>query len=626
MYKDNLFELIRKEEVVIWAGSGLSQYAGFPSGQTLGSILVKNLSKAEQQNINVNLPLPDLAEEFFRLKGNNRNTLIRILIDTFINKQPESTEYHERLSIIPHFKTIITTNYDTLIEDAFKQNGQVVISSKQIAYLEKQKTQIFKVHGDLSEPDSIIITKSDYNKFFKDNSENDVYWNVIKERLTTKNVLFLGYNIEDPNVSVIFDRITDALGSNRKECFLVAPNLPQHKVNDLIKRGIHYLNCTAAEIILDLIQNIKEHIIGDLESGETTADTFRKFLSNIDILPDIKAESRNYKVQALHGTSENVEGKINFSIKSDPEFISELEAYMTGKKFGNFEIAEDKILNADFRYGGLKFPDLEGISKLEFKSIPKISTTIDVRFHDGTEFIDIPVKLYGSHSVIEIHIELKNANLIVNMDITKLPETTYNFNYEHDEICKNVKDEIELFTFLSKLGGEEQFTVYAKSGESFSKTFPKMIPLIKESQYYLEYFNVLKLIEHHYRIRFSNINIHTITESTFNKVGIIKSSILGESIEYNWDDELPMDLIEFTDETLDQLKIINEVNEPVEAHYKVEEIIELHGHSINIGFKKVQVLESFVANLKSIIEEKEKTAIIKSKSKKIRISYSQTDE
>ena len=222
MHKDSLFELIRKEEVIIWAGSGLSLYAGFPSGKDLGSILVENLTKTEKLNINVNLPLPDLAEEFYRLKGNNKNTLIRILIDTFKNKQPKSTEYHEKLSIIPHFKTIITTNYDTLIEDAFKQKGQVIISSKQIAYLEKEKTQIFKVHGDLSEPDSIIITKSDYNNFFKDNSENDVYWTVIKERLSTKNVLFLGYNLEDPNVSVIFDRITDALGSNRKECFLVS--------------------------------------------------------------------------------------------------------------------------------------------------------------------------------------------------------------------------------------------------------------------------------------------------------------------------------------------------------------------------------------------------------------------
>lgn len=626
MSKDSLFELISKEDVIIWVGSGFSLYAGFPSGQSLGDILIESLSITERSLINKNLPLPELAEEFYRLKGNNRNTLIKILIETFKNNLPKSTEFHDKLSIIPHFKTIITTNYDTLIEDALKLKGQVVISSKQIPYLEKEKTQIFKVHGDLSEPDSIIITKSDYTNFLKDNRENDVYWNVIKERLSTKNVLFLGYNLEDLNVAAIFDRITDALGSNRKECFLVSPNLPHLKVNDLINKRIQYLDFTGEEFISELIENLKENIIGDLEKGKTSADTFRKFLSNINILPDLKAEIKNYKVNGLRGTNDNIEGKLNFTLENDLEFINELNDYINGKKFGDFEISEKKLINADFWYGGLKFPNSEGISKIQFKSIPRIVTTIDIRFDDGFELVDIPVKLYSSTSYIEIHIELKNAYLKLNLDLTFHPETKVKFTYEHNEFCNKVNEEIDFFTLLIKLCTGERFTFYSKSGQSYSYPLPQMTEFFDDSLFLLNYFKNLRIIEQYYNVRFMNINLNSITKKTNNLILTAISVINSQSREFDWDEELQMDLFDKSQKTIEQFSKFNDIDAPVIAYHKKEEVIEIHGQKIKLGFKKVEFQEPYVSNLESLLNGKEKFVRIRSKNRKIKVSFTKTYE
>ena len=44
MASKRIFELIRREEVVLFAGAGMSRYAGFPSGAELADILHKNLS------------------------------------------------------------------------------------------------------------------------------------------------------------------------------------------------------------------------------------------------------------------------------------------------------------------------------------------------------------------------------------------------------------------------------------------------------------------------------------------------------------------------------------------------------------------------------------------------------
>ena len=621
MYKENLFELIRKEEVIIWAGAGMSLYAGYPSAKRLAEILIENLTSKEKERIDINIPLPELAEEFYRLKGNNKNSLLQILNETF-QKKAESTDTHDRLAIIPHFSAIITTNYDSLFEDSYGQKAQKIYKTTQIPYINNKKTQIFKIHGDLSEPESIILTKSDYNKFFKDNEDNGTFWSVIRERLATKAVLFLGYNLEDPNVSVIFDRITDSLGENRKECFLVAPKLPQHKANNLIKKGIHYIDSTAEEIISELLLNLKEHIISDIERGKTSADTFRHFLANIDLLPDLKADNDSYKVTSLKGTKAGIHGTANFTFKNEKDFIKELNDFTHGKKFGTLEIPGDKLLNAEFWYGGVKFPDSEGILKLEFKSVPTLETKIDVRFDDGFDYQNTPIKLYGSPNLIEIHLEIENADIVVKVDLETMPEIKVNMNYKHKEVCKNVKTEIELFTLLMKLAEGRMFTVFPENGNAISKAFPKSTELLEHATFFYYYFTNLKKIENHYNVRFSNIHINSINDETLKTVEYIVAVFEEVYLDLDWDDELIMTLVDdYSDEVIEQFENVNKVSTPFVAHNKVEEIMELHGEKINLGYKKVEFMDTYVTNIEAIKKREDNVVRMKSRSKKMHLSY-----
>lgn len=598
-------------------------YAGFPSGQKLSEILLENLTESEKENININQPLPELAEDFYRLKGNNRNSLIKIIKKAFSEIKPLSTHIHDSLGIIPHFKTIITTNYDCLIEDAFQDKGEVIIISKSIPYLEKDKVQIFKVHGDFSLPDSIIITKSDYNNFFTNNTENDIYWTVIKERLSTNNVLFLGYNLEDPNVSVIFDRISTALGPNRKECFLVAPNLPKHKQTDLMKKGIHYIDTTAEQLITELIENLKENIIGDLEKGDTSADTFRNFLANIKLLPELKAEEKNFKLRSLYSTGETLEGKINFTVKNDPDFIKELNEFISGKGIGSFKISDDKLIDADLWYGGLKYPKFNG-GQLVIKSVPKIDTIVDVRFDDGTEFTEIPIKIYGANPIIEIHIELNNAIFNLHVDITSYPKTAVKFDYTHKDTCRSVREEIDLFTLMTYISKGLTFTTFTKKGETYTNSFPILQTLLEDSQYYLDYFKSLKKIENYYRVRFSDIEMDTITKSMHDKIKVLLSAIEGEFLEYYWDAELTFEIEDEIDQTINQLKAINNENGSFVGKLRTNKVIEVHGQEFDLGFERIEILNAHIVNLTALIDKKENLVKMRSKTKKALVSYSKS--
>ena len=77
-----LFELIRREEVVLFVGAGFSIDAGYPSGDSLRKIIYDDLNDSEKEEINEHLQLSELTEEFVQIRG-SRNSLIRILKDVY---------------------------------------------------------------------------------------------------------------------------------------------------------------------------------------------------------------------------------------------------------------------------------------------------------------------------------------------------------------------------------------------------------------------------------------------------------------------------------------------------------------------------------------------------------------
>ncbi|HVD97414.1 MAG TPA: SIR2 family protein [Cytophagaceae bacterium] len=630
MDKEALFSLIRQEDVVVWIGSGFSYYAGYPIGGTLSKILMDNLSEKEREQINPTQTLPGLSEEFYRLKS--RNTLIRILNKIYHDHIPSSTVSHDLLSKIPHFKTIITTNYDKLIENAYANKGQVILSINHIPYIDKNKVQIFKVHGDLSNPDSIVITQSDYNNFFKNDNENNVYWNVIKERLSTNSVLFIGYSLEDPNASIIFDKIYDAfagtLGNNRKECFLVAPNLPNHKINDLIKKGIHYINSTGEELINDLFSNLKETIIEDFENNKISPDTFREFISNFQLASEIRTDNEGYQLRSLRGLNEKVEGNITLTLKNDKELLDEFKKFVGGEKFGNFTVLKDDIVNIGFKYGELKLPYSDGIEKIEFQSLPKVTSNIDIRFENGFELGDISIKLFFSSTLLEIEANIKTNCLKYRIALPKsfVDEAVVDFSFEYEptSICKKVKDGIEFYTLLSKLTNGDKFKIYSEGKEVFSKELPYMEPIFDRATLYLDYYNNLKFIEQYFNIRFSDIGINSITNDSYDLVTKIIYIINGKDIEFKWNGEVKIELSENSEEMFERLKKANQDMAPVTIKYNEEEEIELHGQKINIGYKTVDYLQTYISNLDSILNGETNIALIRSKNKRGIVRYSKT--
>jgi SIR2-like domain len=114
---------------------------------------------------------------------------------------------------------MVTQNYDQLIEKAC---GHVNIahSSKEpgvardlsvIPYQPRRKATrwLLKMHGCVSAPDEIVITKEDYAKY--ESSRGRALSGLVQASLITKHLVFIGYSLTDPNYLRIVDEVRLAL-------------------------------------------------------------------------------------------------------------------------------------------------------------------------------------------------------------------------------------------------------------------------------------------------------------------------------------------------------------------------------------------------------------------------------
>jgi hypothetical protein len=618
MYKDFAFQLVRSGETVLWAGAGLSLYAGYLSAYDLAKTIYDELSEPEKQFISSTLSLPELAEEYERARG--RNSLLSLLKKAMII--PRNIEVHEKIASIPHFRTIITTNYDPLFELAYGNRCEKITHEQEVPYIDEKKVQVLKIHGDLSNRNSLILTKSDYLNFFKQDSYN-LLWNLVKERIATKNIILVGYSFEDPNTTVIFEKVFEALGCHRKEVFFVAPTekMSPYKLQDLNKRGIKVINSSGEAFIDDLLKDIETNIHKDFKNGWISADIYREFLSYYNQAPKLRSRQGGFMLDSIEAIDGELKSDFNFTIKQDDKLAQEIDDFMSGKKFGEVTIPDDVLVSSDIKVGGLPAPHTEdGIASWIFRSSPAKEFFFDICGPDGFELHDLKGEIFKSPLAGEIHIHYKNLKVKVRAEFDGQTNGQLRYHFVLSEPYARTSDGIQLFTLMHLLHKGEKFTAYTKDGHAINSSWIPDGKKYPDASSYLSYFKNLSQIEKHYGIRFQNIK--GLTSEAFQLVNRIVKVIAGEPI-----DELGLlraDISELTQEGIENIK--SNLESASNFHMRVEpmEEVELHDHSIKLGYRTVEISNPYLANYEKLIAGTETTIAIASRSNQIRSTFSDT--
>lgn len=120
-------------------------------------------------------------------------------------------------AIRPH--AVITTNYDLFLEGVF-QGYDTITGQTILRYNTNSFGEIFHIHGDVSDPTSLVLTATDYDE-----------WNQKKKYVSAKlltyfaehPVFLFGYGIGDPNVKAILRDIGELVASTEG----IIPNVYQ---------------------------------------------------------------------------------------------------------------------------------------------------------------------------------------------------------------------------------------------------------------------------------------------------------------------------------------------------------------------------------------------------------------
>jgi SIR2-like domain len=114
------------------------------------------------------------------------------------------------------FPVVITTNYDQLFENALAAVGKQPRVAVYTPNLEAttdyrdpttESPVVFKIHGDISRPETLVVTDEDYIQFVLRMSNKEPYDPVpltLKFYLTSWPTLFLGYSLLDYNLRLLF--------------------------------------------------------------------------------------------------------------------------------------------------------------------------------------------------------------------------------------------------------------------------------------------------------------------------------------------------------------------------------------------------------------------------------------
>jgi hypothetical protein len=127
------------------------------------------------------------------------------------------------------WKAVITTNFDTLLEDAFDHEKKAwcpVEDEKGIYQSSSQeRIPIIKLHGSISPDAGRVLTASDYQRF---DVEKDILKNYVLNLLVQHPVLFIGAGLNDPNFAKLFRLLQSWQNDLYFPCFYVSSTLPDY--------------------------------------------------------------------------------------------------------------------------------------------------------------------------------------------------------------------------------------------------------------------------------------------------------------------------------------------------------------------------------------------------------------
>lgn len=232
----------RTRKCILFVGSGLSCAAGYPSW---GDLVLRLVDEAREVSGDRGKELDKLVEnkdwfslaEFARTRlapSDFGEVLTEVLGDT-----GRPSRAHELIARTD-FRGFITTNFDRLLEihltrvrssmpTVFTTNGIVAMGMA----LFTPVPFLYKMHGDMSDGSSIVLTASDYDQMilFSPHTRSFLHGAMLNYTL-----LFVGYSLSDPDFQLVLRELSLMFQHRVPKHYALIPNCGDFAKEHLLRR------------------------------------------------------------------------------------------------------------------------------------------------------------------------------------------------------------------------------------------------------------------------------------------------------------------------------------------------------------------------------------------------------
>lgn len=256
----------------LFIGSGLSRKANYSGWKGILSDCAKEIGL----DVEKEKDLITLAQYYIRVK--QRTKITETIKDFFADSKGEVQNVHTIIASLP-LSDIWTTNYDTLIERAYENEGiTTTVVTDDVSYRNIDRTakiKIHKIHGTVKNAAECIIARQDYDLFPQ---THDIVLSELKGEMCSNSFLFLGYSFSDTDIQHILTKIrleyeskhpqrhfciVEKIKHNNKESdddYKYRTTLQEHYVSDMQSYGINVLLVDSYDEIEGILTDIRNKV------------------------------------------------------------------------------------------------------------------------------------------------------------------------------------------------------------------------------------------------------------------------------------------------------------------------------------------------------------------------------
>ncbi|MFJ2891863.1 SIR2 family protein [Streptomyces sp. NPDC087305] len=237
---ESLIDAAAKGNVVIFAGAGVSTEVPAVFPVNMYTEVVQELQ------IESGASFPTVMQIYEDRNG--RPDLIRKIwqrfdyADSFPGLREDATRFHRELATMPYISEIITTNWDRYFEH---ECGAIpIVSGADYALHSLPNRKVYKIHGSIDAPSSIVATSNDYQEVLESLKGNAI-GGTLRHLLATKTAVFIGYSLSDSDFVEIYTTLTAGMSNMRPRGYIVSPfppaNASDFDLTVLQTGGDHFL-------------------------------------------------------------------------------------------------------------------------------------------------------------------------------------------------------------------------------------------------------------------------------------------------------------------------------------------------------------------------------------------------